>query len=255
MDCMQEKLPTLKFLLQDFWGFLKKPVHQEPSHAFSLPLAIKLFLGFFIIRFVGIILEINGFNPLVLYIIGHDIQKQEHPDLGIMHLVVGALLSAPLFEELAYRWGLQFSPVRTAVSLGLIAFYWLPYGGTYSPDSLLNVIGEPGFYLMLGMGLVVGGTAFAFFHMDYFEDKVGQWWKRNFGVVFYISALLFGLMHIFNVREITPTVVSLAFFITFQQTLLGFFNGYVRMKYGFAQAVVQHALYNLVPVVIQLSSS
>jgi membrane protease YdiL (CAAX protease family) len=105
------------------------------------------------------------------------------------------------------------------------------------------------------MGLVVGLTSFALFQVDYFEHRVGQWWERNFGLVFYVSALLFGLMHIFNVREITPTVVSLAFFITFQQILLGLFNGYVRMKYGFAQAVAQHALYNLVPVVIQLSSS
>lgn len=216
-------------------------------------MAFWLFSSFFVIRFLGILLEIKGFHPLVFHFTGQEIQRQQHPDLGIMHLLVGSLVSAPLFEEIAYRWGLRFSPVRTAVSLGLIVFYWLPYGGTYSADSLMAVISQPGFYLMLGMGLVVGLTAFFLFSMDYFEHRVGQWWERNFGLVFYVSALLFGLMHIFNVSDLSLTVVTLAPLITFQQILLGLFNGYVRMKYGFVQAIVQHALFNLVPVLIQLS--
>ena len=244
----------IKFILRDFWGFLKKPTYYETINTFSTYLAFKLFIGFFIIRILGIILEINGFHPLVLYFTGHELQKQQHPDHGIVSLLIGALFSAPLLEETAYRWGLRFSPLRKAVSLGLIIFYWLPYGGTYS-TTITRVLAEPGFYLMVGMGLVAGLTSFALLRIPYFEQKVGHWWKRNFGGIFYASSLLFGLMHIFNVREITPTVVSLAFFITFQQILLGLFNGYVRMKYGFAQAILQHALFNLVPVIIQLSRS
>jgi uncharacterized protein len=248
--------PTQKeFILHDFWAFLKTPAYLTCQRDFSISLAFKLFISFFVIRFLGIILEIKGFHPLVSFFTGQEIQKQQHLDLGIVNLLVGSLISAPLFEELAYRWGLRFSPARTAVSLGLTAFYWLPYGGTYSTGSLREVIGEPGFYIMVGMGLVVGFTAFSLLRMDYFEHQVAQWWRRNFGWIFYGSSLLFGLMHIFNVQKITPTVVSLAFFITFQQILLGLFNGYVRMRYGFIQAVVQHALFNLVPVVIQLSRS
>lgn len=248
------QIPTSqKFILPDFWAFLKNPTYLSQQRFFSLSLTFKLFISFFVIRFLGIMLEIKGLHPLVFYFTGQEIQKQQHPDLGIMSLLVGSLVSAPLFEEIAYRWGLRFSPVRTAVSLGLIVFYWLPYGGTYSTASLMRVISEPGFYLMLGMGLVVGLTAFVLFRMDYFKDKAGRWWQRNFGPVFYWSALLFGLMHIFNVSDLTLTVVTLAPLITLQQILLGLFNGYVRMKYGFAQAIVQHALFNLVPVLIQLN--
>jgi len=245
---------TIQLILRDFWEFLKKPSYFVSTPTFSLSLTFKLFIGFFIIRILGIILEIKGIHPLVLYITGHELQKQQQPDYGVVNLLVGALLSAPLFEETAYRWGLRFSSVRTAVSLGLIAFYWLPYGGTYS-TTITRVWSSPGFYLMVGMGLVVGLTSFALLRIPYFEQRVGTWWKRNFGAVFYVSSLLFGLMHIFNVREINPTVISLAFFITFQQILLGLFNGYVRMKFGFTQAIVQHALFNLVPVLIQLSRS
>lgn len=253
MKHMNQTPTSQELILPDFWTFLKNPTYLPQQRVFSLSLAFKLFISFFIIRLVGILLEIKGFHPLVFYLTGQEIQKQQHPDLGIMSMLVGSLVSAPLFEEIAYRWGLRFSPVRTAVSLGLIVFYWLPYGGTYSTASLMSVISEPGFYLMLGMGVVVALTAFALFRMDYFEHRVGRWWERNFGPVFYSSALLFGLMHIFNVSDLTLTVVTLAPLITFQQILLGLFNGYVRMKYGFVQAIVQHALFNLVPVLIQLN--
>ncbi|MPR35156.1 CPBP family glutamic-type intramembrane protease [Salmonirosea aquatica] len=254
VDSMDENSTTIQFILRDFWGFLIRPGYPEHTYSFSLLIAFKLFIGFFIIRVLGIILEMNGFHPLVLYFTGHELQKQQHPDFGIIPLLIGALLSAPLLEETAYRWGLQFSPVRTAVSLGLIVFYWLPYGGTYS-TTITRVLAAPGFYLMVGMAVVTGLTTYALLRIPYFEHKVGHWWKRNFGWVFYVSSLSFGLMHIFNVREINPTVVSLAFLITFQQILLGLFNGYVRMRFGFAQAIVQHALFNLVPVVIQLSQA
>lgn len=248
------EIPTSKeFILHDFWAFLKKPTYLTRQRDFSLSLAFKLFISFFVIRFFGVMLEIKGFHPLVFYFTGQEIQRQQHPDLGLISLLVGSLVSAPLFEEIAYRWGLRFSPTRTAVSLGLIVFYWLPYGGTYSTGSLMRVVSEPGFYLMLGMGLVVGFTSFALFRMDYFKHRVGRWWERNFGLVFYMSSLLFGLMHIFNVSDLTLTVVTLAPLITMQQILLGLLNGYVRMKYGFVQAIVQHALFNLVPVLIQLN--
>lgn len=250
---MNETPTSKELILHDFWAFLKKPTYLTQQRNFSLSLAFKLFISFFVIRLLGILLEIKGFHPLVFYLTGQEVQRQQHPDLGLTSLLVGSLVSAPLFEEVAYRWGLRFNPVRTAVSLGMIVFYWLPYGGTYSTDSLLRVISEPGFYLMLGMGLAVGLTAFALFRMDYFEHRVGRWWERNFGLVFYSSALLFGLMHIFNVSDLNLMVVTLAPLITIQQILLGLFNGYVRMKYGFVQAIVQHALFNLVPVLIQLN--
>ncbi len=249
---MEQSATTIRFILRDFLGFLKKPTYQEGSRDFPLRIAFTLFLGFFIIRFLGIVLEINGLRPFIMHFTGQELQKQEHSDFGLIDLLVGSLVTAPLFEEIAYRWGLRFSPVRTAVSLGLIVFYWLPYGGTYS-TTIMRVLVEPGFYLMVGMSLVAGLTIFALLRIPYFEQKVGHWWRRNFGWVFYVSSLLFGLMHIFNVREISPTIVSLAPFITFQQILLGLFNGYVRMKYGFVQAVLQHALFNLVPVLIQIA--
>lgn len=248
---MPETKPTLKFILRDFWRFLLKPICEDQRYDFSIRLALQLFLVLFIIRSVSIILELNAFRPLILHFTGETLQKQEQVGGGLADFLIGSLLSAPLFEELAYRWGLRFSPLRVAVSLGLLAFYWLPYGGSYSTN-ILEVLDEPGFYLMVSMGLTVGLTVYALLRISFFEQTLRHWWEQHFGWVFYASSLLFGLMHIFNVREVTATVVSLAFFITFQQITMGLFNGYVRMRYGFGQAVVQHSLFNLVFVLIHL---
>jgi len=248
---MPETKPALKQILRDFWRFLLKPTHEDQGHGFSIRLALQLFLALFIIRAVGIMLEINGFQPLVLHFTGEALQKQEQVSGNMADFLIGSLLSAPVFEELAYRWGLRFSPLRVAVSLGLIAFYWLPYGGSYS-TSIVEVLDDPGFYLMVGMALVVGFTVYALLRISFFAQTIRHWWTRHFAWVFYGSSLLFGFMHIFNVREVTVTVASLAFFITFQQITMGLFNGYVRMRYGFGQAIVQHSLFNLVFVLIHL---
>ncbi len=246
---MPEPNLTLKQILRDFWRFLLKPTHEDQTHGFSLRLVLQLFLALFVIRSISIILELNAFKPLVLHFTGEVLQKQEQTGETLVSFMIGSLISAPIFEELAYRWGLRFSPLRVAVSLGLLAFYWLPYGGSYSTD-ILEVLDEPGFYLMVGMALVVGATVYALLRISFFAQTLRRWWGRNFGWVFYASSLLFGLMHVFNVREVTATVVSLAFFITFQQITMGLFNGYVRIRYGFGQAVVQHSLFNLVFVLI-----
>jgi len=250
-NLMPEKQPTLKRILRDFWRFLLKPTYEDQACDFSIRLALQLFLALFIIRSVGIILEIKAFQPLVLHFTGEVLQKQEQVSGSLAAFLIGSLLSAPVFEELAYRWGLWFSPLRVAVSLGLIAFYWLPYGGSYS-TTIVEVLDDPGFYLMVGIALVVGFTIYALLRISFFEQTIRYWWTQRFGWVFYTSSLLFGLMHIFNVREVTATVVSLAFFITFQQITMGLFNGYVRMRYGFGQAILQHALFNLVFVLIHI---
>lgn len=240
---------SIRSILIDFVGFLKQPDHRIEERSASFLVSCTLFLSFSLIRFAGILLEVNGFRPLVLYYTGQELARQQ-TITGLSALVIGALVMAPLMEETAYRWGLRFSPVRTAVSLGLIAFYWLPYGGTYSGN--LNALTEPGFYLMLGMALVVGLTVYSLLRIPAIEARVQAAWERHFGWVFYGSVLLFGLMHIFNVREITWIVIGLAPFITFQQIVLGLFNGYVRMRFGLGQAIIQHALFNAIPVIIQV---
>lgn len=242
---------TIRTIGLDFWQFLKKPDYGISAYPLTFKAVLLVFVSLLILRMVGVFVEVNCLRPIVADLTGQELARQSF-SFGTTEFLLSALVAAPLLEETAYRLGLKFTPAQTALSIGLIAFYWLPFGGTYS-TSIVRVLNQPGFYLMAGVALITGLTAYALFSIPYLSHTIQKQWQRSFGWIFYISALLFGIMHVFNVREMSWTVVVLAPFITFQQLLFGLFNGYVRMRFGFVQAVIQHALFNLVPVSIHLA--
>ncbi|GLU55971.1 CPBP family intramembrane glutamic endopeptidase [Dyadobacter frigoris] len=69
--------------------------------------------------------------------------------------------------------------------------------------------------------------------------------KPYFKLLFYISALLFGWMHIFNF-EFTSSHYAFIPIITLPQTVLGLILGHIRIIYGFWYGVLLHFLYNTV---------
>ncbi|GAB2767450.1 hypothetical protein GCM10027275_07260 [Rhabdobacter roseus] len=235
--------------LRDFFHFLKVPT----PHFRQVPLTLRTVLLLFgvvsILRVGSVLADVGLIRPLVREWLGQELARQTFP-AEWSELLVGALLVAPWLEELAYRWGLRFSAERVAWSVGLVVFYWLPLGGTYSTN-LVRVLDQPGFYLMGLVALVAGLTTYALLRVPLLAGAFQRRWERYFGVIFYGSALLFGLMHVSNVRELSATVWLLAPFITIQQIVFGLVNGYVRVRFGFAQAVVQHMLFNLVPIALR----
>jgi hypothetical protein len=241
---------TIRTIGLEFWQFLKKPEYGQLVYPLTIRTVLLVFASLLILRMIGVFVEVNSIRPAVVYLTGQEMARQGFP-FGTTEFLLSALVAAPLFEETAYRLGLKFDPTLTALSIGLVTFYWLPFGGTYS-TSILRVLDEPGFYLMSVVAFITGLTAYALFSIPYLSHSIRKSWERNFGRVFYTAALLFGIMHVFNVREMSWAVVGLAPFITFQQLLFGIFNGFVRVRFGFIQAIIQHALFNLVPVSIYL---
>ncbi|GAB3179136.1 CPBP family glutamic-type intramembrane protease [Telluribacter humicola] len=239
----------LGFILKDFLHFLRHPTYLLSEVPVRVRVVFGLFLILSIFRIAAIVADVWLIRPLAKVLSDQELARQTVYSTSFVELVVGSLVMAPLVEELAYRWGLRFSPARTAVSVGLIVFYWLPFGGTYSTN-ILNVLDQPGFYLMVTMAAVAGLTMFALLSVPLLEASVSRRWHRYFGSIFYITSLLFGLMHIFNVADLTLSVWLLAPFITVQQIVFGLFNGYVRMRFGFVHAVLQHALFNLIPLML-----
>lgn len=237
------------FILKDFLAFLRNPTYSLSDVPVRLRVVLALFVALTFFRIAAIATDVWLIRPLAKVLSQQELARQTVYSTSMLELVVGSLVMAPLVEELAYRWGLHFSPTRTALSLGLIVFYWLPFGGTYSTN-ILAVLDQPGFYLMISMAAVAGLTVFALLRIPLLEASFRRYWQQRFGPVFYLSSLLFGLMHIFNVAELTWSVWLLAPFITVQQIVFGLFNGYVRMRFGFVHAVLQHALFNLIPLLL-----
>jgi len=77
---------------------------------------------------------------------------------------------------------------------------------------------------------------------------IQNWFRRYFGVLFYFSAVFFGLVHISNYTNIqqfwwlTPLLVL-------PQLFGGIELGYVRTQYGLMWAMFNHALNNFIPFV------
>ena len=69
--------------------------------------------------------------------------------------------------------------------------------------------------------------------------------KAYFKYLFYVSALLFGWVHIFNF-EFTSSHYVFIPIITLPQTVLGLVLGFIRIRYGFWYGVMLHFLYNTV---------
>lgn len=66
-----------------------------------------------------------------------------------------------------------------------------------------------------------------------------------FKYAFYISAILFGVIHISNF-EFNPQVLLLAPLLVAPQIVIGVFLGYIRVKLGLLWSILLHAAYNTV---------
>jgi uncharacterized protein len=235
-------------------AFLKFLRHPRPAFR-QVPLSLRVVAGLFVslslLRLGTLLADVWLLRPLIRLLTNHDLARQVLFSNDSREIFLGAVVVAPLLEELAYRWGLRYSPRRTAVYIALVVFYWLPLGGTYATN-LLSVLRQPGFYLMVGAAAATGLTVYALLKVPLLEVPFRRGWRRHFGGIYYASSLLFAFMHIFNVKELTPEVVLLVPLVTIQQVVFGFFNGFVRVRFGFWHAVIQHALFNLVPLLLIL---
>ena len=72
----------------------------------------------------------------------------------------------------------------------------------------------------------------------------------NFKHLYYLSAILFGLVHIYNYDYTNPEILIFVVAICMPQIISGLFLGYVRIKYGIIGAIILHGLLNGLPSLI-----
>ncbi|CAM1339742.1 CPBP family intramembrane glutamic endopeptidase [Tenacibaculum aestuarii] len=66
---------------------------------------------------------------------------------------------------------------------------------------------------------------------------------KQFRIAFYLFAILFGFVHITN-YQISTNVLLLSPILVLPQTLLGFYLGFIRVRFGLLWAMALHAVYN-----------
>jgi len=76
--------------------------------------------------------------------------------------------------------------------------------------------------------------------------------------MFYFSAMIFGLSHLFNYSDIYWWMFIASPLITLPYIVMGFFLGYIRMNYGFIYSILFHATVNFlssVPIIARMIKS
>ena len=216
-------------VVREFIAFLRAPSHDLAPDPTPVRTAIKL-LGLQILALI----VASPFLAAAMEVIDGE-EFVGFDDISPLQVIILAVIVAPITEEAAFRLAVtRFRAVYLLIAgavLGLL-FPWA------LPLPLLVA------YLVVALGMVaLGVVALADSRAD---AAIARWWTRRFGAIVYLSALLFGLIHVgnYSFAESGLITAALAPLLVLPQALGGLVLAYCRVRLGIAWAMLQHAAYN-----------
>ena len=197
----------------DLAKFLKHPSEKSSINQ-STSFKVKTFLLFFVFEIV----IINAIGPLMDIVTQwFNVDVGSHKILELLNnssylvLFFSVAVFAPLVEEFIFRFPLRYR--RNYLLLFFVSIIKLTR-------------------------LVKPVTLHRFFYKN---------WHKFYGFVFYLSAILFGAVHLQNFSNWRNLFFILPILVM-PQFILGIFLGYLRVKFGIWWAVMLHAIHNFVLV-------
>lgn len=241
-------------LLARFFRYLRRPTYyiNSPKKRF-LEIIVELLRLFALLYLLALASGLLIY--LVTSIFSYDFDQNSVVSLvqnaPIVVTFILAVIIAPITEELTFRLFLRYSPWKMALSLTFILIFSIDFLKNYIftniPEWFLSIQ-----YLLNGMGILsylifaVATTLVIYVIIRTFvkTEKAIEIYKKHFGKLFYLSVILFALIHITNYLNLGTLILLTPFFIL-PQFFAGLFLGYVRMIYGFKWGILFHAAYNL----------
>lgn len=206
--------------MKDFLTFIKCPTYSESFKAINWKMfSLLLFLSFLIAKPLGLVAKMAANQWGFKYVV---------PPFASFSLVLLFVLFAPVFEEIFHRLFLVFNKKNLYISVccGIFLGCRFYLSGSYSVLVIVAPI------------VVVGILAILYF------NKSKSLVVKRYGLFFYLTVVLFGLMHIFNYSGITMQNVIFTVLLVMPQLLMGVVLGYVRVSYGLAYSIFFHAIFN-----------
>jgi len=193
---------------------------------------------------VAIILLFDEFvtKPLLGYSIRQELRSFSTRILSDdeLYMYLGVVIIGPLIEELIFRKFLSMSRRDILISLYFLLF-------KLSGVKFIDIYNLTDMFLFTGLILAI------FFYLilciirgfDFSYDFRSS--QKRF---FYLSSILFGLVHLYNFDNIT--FFSLPFYLIYisPQIILGLVLANVRLQISFYSSWFTHSLVNLISVVI-----
>jgi len=207
-------------MLQNFIDYCKQPVYSVEQRRMTFVIFFKLYLLYMLVAIfisapLGVLINLTGITSKL----GGVSTKMIF--LGILVL--------PFFEETIFRlllkptrWNIRVFFISVSIYISLLI-----YRQNYLP-------------------VVVFGGILVFVLMLIFLQKNGFFnFSHHFRYLFYLSAAVFAILHMFNFSQINNNwyFLILPVFVI-PQFFMGLVFGYTRMVYGFIYAVLLHMSIN-----------
>ncbi|WP_161805897.1 type II CAAX prenyl endopeptidase Rce1 family protein [Pedobacter sp. Hv1] len=220
----------MKQSLLEFWHFLQSPKLLKINK--DKKMLKRDFLTLFLLNVLfAIVLMLVYELFLKLKLIKEYDSWDVFKELGIFWGLLTGVLFAPLLEEYLFRWHLR----KRSVS---IYFWFLSIAVIVMSnieDIRLNVL-----IFTIGLGVAVFSQAML---KKQGQTKQAIFWHTFYPFLFYFSALVFGFVHMSNIKGLTLEDPSFLFYIS-SQIVGGLTMGYLRVKYGLIYSILFHACFN-----------
>jgi len=210
----------IKDFLQVTFTNRYKTVETRPFKVMSF---IKFFIVFTILVFsvIGLITVVMGSVP------------KKGSGLASMSVLYGLfiyIIRYPLLEETVFRLWLKPGKynhyISLACCLGTLLYMWIRYG--------LDNIFTWYYYIVLIAVILINKFTSG-------KDN------NHFRLWMYISAILFGFVHLNNYADVLSIDIWKYPLLVFPQLCLGLAAAYIRLRYGFKYSVLLHSVNNFIP--------
>ncbi|MDQ3099261.1 MAG: CPBP family glutamic-type intramembrane protease [bacterium] len=152
-------------------------------------------------------------------------------------LFLGVVL-APLIEEITFRLPLRYHRAYLLLSSFMVIRIIVVFFLRQSFPNLAQTS------LMAGViPLVLTTGVYFLLRLERVEKRVINFYTNRFPLLFYTATILFGLMHITNYSNV-QNIVLIVLLLCIPQLIVGSILGFIRIRYGFAYALLMHAIYN-----------
>lgn len=215
-------------------NFLKRPFLQNHYQPIDKLAAFQLALLFAVNFILTVIILIFILTPYAEIM---DIpQPQVFSNESLGQMILSAVILAPLIEETMFRGWLRGSK-RALLFLAIPVLYliglWIIFETSSGSDIMIITVFLWSFLITF--------DGFFFVKKTFYDATPMPQYIKYFPIIFYISGLAFGLVHILNydhhnIWALIPMVIT--------QFLGGLVYGYARLRFGLSAAMLMHAVSN-----------
>lgn len=205
--------------MNNLFVYLKKPI---PPSSF-----IKINWGnFFLMLFIYFVfaLPLGAIDFITLKLTGI---SRPPLDLSLYKKVLLGIILAPIYEEVLMRLLLVFNRRNIAIFITCCAVFFVYFLIKSNPKFLIYST------------LIVAISITCIYH-----NQCLSFINNNYKIFFYLSAIVFGLLHVFNFTGINGYNLIFTPLLVLPQIFMGLILGYLRVNYGFKYGILFHAIVN-----------